>query len=474
MSDDKKKFVVPEGHRPPITRRDFLSHGLIPLAGYVMMPNILTQILKMSVARAAGVQADPCLATGGSGYMPFLVFDLAGGAGLPGHFLVGKKGPEDMIASYDTLGWNPRASGAIDKSFGIPMAANNVSQILTGIKQTASQEAQKFLRMGSFCHFSQDDTQTNRTSALSLISKAGLKGQFLQNGVGTVNSLSGGNSDVALKDLTLKPTFVAGAQDIQNSVSHGPAFDNFSDDELKSMSRAVMNFSAAQMQEFQGLSESEQFALLSECGYKKNLAYGKVVQGLDASQDQNARQIYQNANVTDASGNRVDNAALVSVAYNVIKGNTGPGAITIGGFDYHGKDPQFTQAKDLEAGRQIGAAVELAYRNKTPFFFQIVTDGGLASSPGTRQWASDSNVRSLTVIGYFNPNKAPTQRRLQVGEYTDGGTVNQQTLIGDEPSKVANAVLANYLSACGKIGEFEKTTQVAFRNADLDSILIFG
>lgn len=468
MSDEKKKIIIHEGHKLPTTRRDFLKYGIIPFAGQVIMPGLLTQILFGGKAFAQNA-TDSC-ATGGSGYIPFMVFDMAGGAALPGNFLVGKgHGPEDLLGSYDTLGWNPRAGNALDKSFGVPMAANNVSQLLTGIKQTASKEAQSHLRMGTFCNFSQDDTSSNKTSALTLISRAGLQGRFVQNGVGTQNSLSGGNSDVALKEPSLKPMFVQSATDIQGSISQGPAFEDLSDNEIKAMSRAIYNMSAEQIKQFEGLGDADKLAKLSECGYKTNLAYGKVIEGLDASQDQNISQVYQLGR-NDPKG---ENAISASIVYNVLQGNTGPGAITVGGCDYHDGNSIRGNQKDLEMGQQIGRAVESAYRLKKPLFFQLLTDGGVSSSPGTRDWVADSNVRSLTVIGFFDPKKAPEQKRLQVGEYTDGGTVNQQTLIGDEPSKVANAVLANYLSACGKMDEFEKVAQTVFRNADLDSVLIF-
>lgn len=462
----KNKIYIPEGHKPPVTRRDFLKYGVIPFAGTLSLPNFVTQILTRSVALA---QESAC-AGGGTGYVPFLVFDMAGGAALPGNFLVGKQGgPEDLLGSYETLGWNPRSSGALDNSFGVPMAANNVSQILVGLRQTASENALRNLRMGTFCHFSQDDTSSNRTSALSLISRAGLQGRFIQSGVGSQNSLSGGNSDVALREAMFKPLFVQSVNDIQSSVSHGPAFSNMSDEDIRKLSRAIQEMSSIQLGQFEGLSDIDKLAALSECGYETTLAFGKTIQGLDPRQDQNASQVYQ------LNQRNEQNSVFASIAYNVLQGNTGPGAITIGDCDYHSPPapPEKGQQKDLEMGQQIGRAVELAYRLRKPLFFQLITDGGVSALPGTRTWNSDSNVRSLTAIGYFNPDRAPEQRRFQVGEYTDGGTVNQNTLIGDEPSKVANAVLANYLSVSGKLGEFEKVAQIAFRNSDLDSVLIF-
>jgi hypothetical protein len=467
MSDETKKIIIPAGHKPPVSRRDFLRYGLLPFAGHILAPNFLTQVLLQNTARAQGLAA--CGGAGGSGYLPFLVIDLAGGAGLPGNFLVGKSGgPKDLIRNYETLGWDPRASGSLDESFGLPMAANNVSQILMGIKNSASPQTLAKFRMGSLCSFSQDDTSVNRTSALTLVSRAGLKGRFLENATGSVNSLSGGNSSDPLKDTALKPVFIKDALDVQNSISHGPAFNTMPDSELQRLTRSVYEMSSEQMRKFENLPEHQKLSQIAECGYKPTLDYGKIIQGLNPMENQNASQVYRLRGQTSEQ-----NAVFAAIVYNVLQGNTGPGAITMGGYDYHDKGQPFTDQKDLEAGQQIGQALELAARLNKPLFIQLITDGGVSSLPGTRTWTSDSNVRSMTVIGYFNPNGAPEQRQLQVGEYTDGGTVNQNTIIGDEPAKVANAVLANYLSASGKLGEFDKVAQTPIRASDLESVLIF-
>jgi hypothetical protein len=234
--------------------------------------------------------------------------------------------------------------------------------------------------------------------------------------------------------------------------------------------------SAEQMAKFKDLPEAQKLAQITECGYKPTLGYGKVIQGLNPQDDQNASQIYQ------LGGNLADqNAIFGSIAYNVLQGNTGPGVVSFGDFDYHNKGQQVADAKDQEAGQQIGRAVELAARLGKPLFFQIITDGGVSATPGTRDWASDSNQRSMTIIGFFDPKGAPKQRRIQVGEYTDGGVVNQEILLGGKavffgesaPVNIANMVLANYMSACGKLNDFEKVAQTPLRAGDLESVLIF-
>src|SRR3954464_12288592 len=118
MSKKKSPIIIPEGHRLPTTRRDFLKYGIIPFAGTVLVPSVVTQLLYASRARAD----EGCQDAGGGEAIPFLVFDMAGGGALPGNFLVGKTGgPKDFLDKYETLGWNPRGgSDPLDESFGVP------------------------------------------------------------------------------------------------------------------------------------------------------------------------------------------------------------------------------------------------------------------------------------------------------------------------------------------------------------------
>ncbi|MEQ1876894.1 MAG: hypothetical protein ABL958_09630, partial [Bdellovibrionia bacterium] len=116
----KSKGLKPllfENHKKPTSRRDFLASGLTSMAAYSFLPSLFTAI----PYKAFG--AGEC--EGGAGenkLIPFLVFDMAGGGGLPANFLVGRQGgAKDLLSSYDLLGWDPRASG-IDERFGAPMA----------------------------------------------------------------------------------------------------------------------------------------------------------------------------------------------------------------------------------------------------------------------------------------------------------------------------------------------------------------
>src|SRR4051812_1991630 len=84
-----KKEMVPQYHplhpeKPLVTRRDFLSSGLIGLSAGVMLPTIFDIAFLERAARAGECPADGAA----PGMIPFLIFDCAGGAGLSGNWVV--------------------------------------------------------------------------------------------------------------------------------------------------------------------------------------------------------------------------------------------------------------------------------------------------------------------------------------------------------------------------------------------------
>ncbi|MGE3975432.1 MAG: hypothetical protein AB7F59_12985, partial [Bdellovibrionales bacterium] len=169
------------------------------------------------------------------------------------------------------------------------------------------------------------------------------------------------------------------------------------------------------------------------------------------------------------------NAIVATVILNSIVKNTGPGCIRIGGCDYHDGTQTTGDAKDLETGQYIGRAIEVAHRLKKPFVFQLLTDGGVYSRDGSRMWQGDAGDKSMTVLGYYNPTRAPEMRRLQVGHYTNGQGADRDVFFGGNTSLVAYAVFANYLQAMGKLGDFTKYVPAdKFPRERLDEILLFA
>lgn len=472
MSDQKKTELESlscgpykyDDHPRPTNRRDLLRQGFMSFSAFAMAPTIFGMA-------ASTAHAFECAQPTAENYLPYLAIDCAGGAALPANFLVGKQGgPNDLLASYGTLGWDPRTA-PIDSRFGLPMAGNNISQILAGMLSIMSADAQARFRMSSLCHFAQDDSSSNPLSVISLVQQIGYRGLLVPKALGIVDSESGGNSRSAGSLPTLKPLPVKRVSDILNAVSFGRAFNDLRGDPVTNMVKGSVALSEQQIGMIPDTDEGRALKDALLCGYKQNLAYTQSTNGLDPRQNATFQQVYGiNANTA------VDNedAVTATVVSNVLNGNAGPGVLTVGGCDYHDGTQTTGDRIDRKIGLYIGRAVEAAHRLKKPLFIHILTDGGCATNPGSRAWRSDSGVRCMSVIGMYDPNGPRQQMRLQVGNFTDGEAADQSTLIGAQPVKVAYAVFANYLKSAGQLNRFEELLPGVFSTAEIDSILAFG
>lgn len=450
------------------TRRDFLSHGLMSFGAVMTLP-VLSQWPFNAMAQSPTAT---CEGADGTYFLPFIAFDMAGGASLPANFLVGKQGgPEDLITSYDKLGWDPRESGALNTDFGLPMSSK-YSQLLQGILNTTTAEARKNLRFGSFCHFAQDDSSANRLNAASLIMTTGSRGKFLSTGIGLVDSTSGGNSSPVLSNNSLKPAFVRSVTDVLGATSFGGiSLKPLSAEQKVYLAQTGVSLSEIQKADYMAEHGGETLAELSECSYKKSETLLQDTLGLDPRTDASVQQAYGINTNTNASDSLAVSAAI---SMNTLKNYSGPSTWTLGGCDYHDGTQTSGDNKDLEMGLQIGRAIQLAYLLQKPLFFQLLTDGGCDAEIGTRRWRGDSGDKCMTVIGYYHPTKTPEMLRLQVGHYTNGQGAERSTLIGSEPALVGYAVLANYLNVLGRLSEFRTLAPGVFTTeAQLKSVLIF-
>ncbi|MGH8327568.1 MAG: hypothetical protein ACRET2_12475, partial [Steroidobacteraceae bacterium] len=129
--------ILHENHKRPVTRRELLSAGLISAPAIVMAPAWLAALLKPGTARAQAIPLDSdiqaltaasqCDITQGAGLIPFICFDLAGGANLVGsEVLVGVQGGQANFlstAGYGKLGvpgnMVPTSSAFVSNALGL-------------------------------------------------------------------------------------------------------------------------------------------------------------------------------------------------------------------------------------------------------------------------------------------------------------------------------------------------------------------
>ena len=426
-----------QDHKMPTSRRDFIKLGLIAGSGMLLPPFI--PYANAETAKNAKI--------------PFMTFDLAGGASLPGNFLVGMQGgPEDLAKDYVGNGWDPRLSGALDHTYGLPMSALE-SGILRGLKETLPPSlqlaTQTSFKMASHLHFSLDDQSTNKTSALTYISKAGLKGSVFSGGLSTESSISGGNSRGLLEDSAYKPKSVRSITDVLDLTSFGEGFGSLTNPSQSKLFGFLSKQKNPELQKH--YDQLEGFGKKHMQGDPRNDAFCNQVFGLDSREE----------------------LIEAAISHNVIKNYTGPGVITIGDCDYHDGSRDNGDRKDREIGRKIGNAIHLAYLNNTPLFFQIITDGGMSAPSFERNWQSDTPLRSMSIMGYFHPTKTVELRKQQIGAVVENSETNITADISSSADKAALSALVNYLYLNDDLESLDSVFG-RLSESEIDELLVFG
>src|ERR1700674_747371 len=230
--------LLHENHPRPVTRRDLIAAGFLSGPAMVIGPAWLGALLQASRANAAlspDIKAllgsGQCNVPTAAGGLPFICFDLAGGANLVGsEVLVGVQGGQRNFlstAGYGKLGvpgnMVPSSSANIDASLGLLWHADGA--IKRGILSKATTPATAAGTNGAvLCAMSQNDTQTNPHNPMYGIAMAGAQGLLLTL-VGTESSVSGGNSQapMALINPSLQPTTISQPSDAIALVNTGGA-----------------------------------------------------------------------------------------------------------------------------------------------------------------------------------------------------------------------------------------------------------
>src|SRR5579863_6840100 len=217
--------LLHENHARPVTRRDFLGAGLLSAQGMVIGSAWLGGLLKARAANAGGPTLSPditallgngqCNVPTKSSGVPFICFDLAGGANLVGsEALVGVQGGQANFlstAGYGKLGvpgnMVPSSSANISSALGLLWHSDGA--ILRGIQSVAAAATQAGVNGAVIPAMSQNDTQSNTINPIYGIAEAGAKGTVV-NLVGTQSSVSGGNSAALMYTIqpALQPTTI--------------------------------------------------------------------------------------------------------------------------------------------------------------------------------------------------------------------------------------------------------------------------
>ena len=480
-------------HPRPVTRREFLGQGFIggsvafagasvfslfadPRKAYATLSPDIAQ-LKLPPS-----QGGLCDIKLGAGMVPFICFDLAGGANIAGsNVLVGQKGGQlDFLSTsgYSKLGipgnMTPNSSmGAgsfVDRQLGL--AFHSDSAFLRGILERTAVATRAKVNGTVIPALSQNDTANNPHNPMYGIYSTGSRGDLLTL-IGTDSSDSGGNSMAPsyMMDQTARPTKVDQASDVTGLVDTGKLVGLLSQSDATLVLESMERISKKKIDKSTMLSvpTADQVVKdLVQCGYVRaaDLAdrYGNSKQALDPDIDPmivGPTGIFTQAEY-DADDDIRKTAAVMKM---VVNGYAGAGTIEMGGFDYHTGDRATGEMRDFGAGRCMGACLEYAARKGQPLMLYVFSDGSLSSNGmidnsaagrGKGVWTGDNQSTAAAFFLVYNPKGPITAIHNQIGYYTSDGSVASVGSPGaNAVNLLAEMVVLNYLALHGKEGSFQ-------------------
>lgn len=469
-----------EGHSLN-TRRDFLAHGLITMSTFTWMPGVLSLI----TSNSAHAQAAVCPQLQVNSKTPVIIFDLAGGANIPGSNVMagGAGGQMDFLQDYKSLGlpadMHPSLSGQTNNELGLVFHSD--SPILRGIQATTQATTRAKVDGALFAASSSDDTANNTLNPSYWLNRAGAKGGLSQL-AGTQDSESGGKSVAPMEsiDPSLRPVRLTRPQDALGLVNIGRLGSLFNDQKAQRILKAIERMSEQKVMSFNQQALPDQIKNLVKCGYigAQDLISAYSADAIDASLDPQVTQVFNNLN----DGNQRKTATIAKL---VLDGHVGVGVVEKGGYDYHNKTRATGEIRDFEAGELIGRVMQLAALKQKNVLIYVITDGGVvareeidnsAQGRGKYTWTGDSGQRSSAfMLLYRHAGKATLRNGLrQIGYYKEsGGVENSATPASNSSTNLAKLITANYLALHGEEG---KLTEVVGDNpfgANLGNYLIF-
>jgi hypothetical protein len=496
-------------HKRPTTRRDFLAQGFLSGAATVIAPSILGTLLRPGAAHAAlssdinTLATTLCGITGGSVQLPFICFDLAGGANIAGsNVLVG--GPDGQLDFLSTAGYaklglpgdrlpNNSTTNFVNTDLGL--AFHSESAFLRGIQDRASPSTLSRVNGAVIPARSENDTGNNPHNPMYGIARTEAKGELLTL-IGTENSDSGGNSmaPTMMIDPANRPTKIDRNSDVVGLVDTGELNELLSTEDAVAVMESMTRISRAKLSDAQvstGLPGQEDTDTKDRvtCAYVKttyNADEFSQPDVLNPSLDPDIRGSGGIFTEAEFDGER-EFEKTASVMKLVVPGMAAAGTISMGGFDYHTGERATGEARDFRAGQCIGACLEYAAVQNRPLMLYVFSDGSLSSngmvddSPGgggKLVWTGDNQQTAASFFLVFNPAGRPIlrggtaaaqARRQQLGFFRASGDVET----GSSPAANAvnllvETVLLNYLALQGREGEFADANR--FPNHGLGSL----
>ena len=487
-------------HPRPVTRRQFLSQGFMTGAAYTV-----GGIAPLLAARNARgdlspdldlLRTVPCNITDGGGKIPFICFDLAGGANIANsNVLVGQEGgqtdflstqgyqkmglPGDMVPGGQDVDGNDFAN------FDLGLGFHFDSAFRRGILDKVSPTTAANINGAVIPARSDNDTGNNPHNPMMGIARAGAMGSILGN-AGSENSESGGNSTqpVMLFDAEMRPTKVDRPSDVVNLVDTGDLVGILSKEDATKVMESIYRLSDQKMFNVENLvNRDADIDRAVRCGYLKAAHIADRFGGvpIDPSDDldivaADGTGIFTAAEFTAGDRSAREFQKTASIMKLVLNSYAGAGTIEMGGYDYHGGARAEGEVKDFRAGQCMGACLEYAARLDMPLMLYVFSDGSLSSNGvidnstdgrGKGEWTSDNSSTAGSFFLVYNPPRLGGRPTLmggtleeqlqhqQIGYMDAGGSVARAaTPMANNVNLLVNSVVLNYMALHGEIGQF--------------------
>ena len=482
-------------HSMRMSRRQMIARGFRTGAAVVTAPTLFGLFASPRSAHAAlssdleALKASCGIAVQGAGKVPFICFDLAGGANIAGsNVLVGGPGGQlDFlsVAGYSKLGLpgnmlpasNPQngTTSFIDRSLGL--AFHSDSAFLRGIAERVSAATAANVNGTVIPARSENDTGNNPHNPMYGIHTAGANGSLLTL-IGSRSSDSGGNSmaPLAMIDTSVRPTKVDRPSDVTGLVDVGDLVGLLAQSDAVAVMEAIARLSDRKLGRVNTrISSDEVVKELVRCGYVKaaDLAdrFGNP-STLDPAGDP---VIVGSSGIFSSAEFAADDEfrKTASVMKLVANGFAGAGTITMGGFDYHTGERATGELRDLRAGRCIGACLEYAARIGVPLMVYVFSDGSVSSNGridnsvnggGKGEWTGDNQATAASFFLVHNPNGRPAlrgattadqARKQQLGFMRASADVETAaTPAANNVNLLVETVILNYMALHGEEGAF--------------------
>ncbi|MFT2089962.1 hypothetical protein [Paraglaciecola sp. 2405UD69-4] len=504
-------------HAKPMTRRDFIAQGFMAGVGTVLSGSALSLFANPRKAHAAlssdleSLKNSCGIATQGAGKIPFIVFDLAGGANISGSNVLvgGQGGQQDFLstAGYSKLGLpgdmipsiaNPDTglSDYINTELGL--AFHSDSAFLRGIQDKLSVTNRANINGAVIPARSENDTGNNPHNPMYGVNKAGSDGSLLTL-IGSRNTDSGGNSmsPSSMIDSAKRPTKIDRPSDVTGLVDTGDLIGLLSQQDSVTVMESIQRISAMKLGKVNTqITTDDVLKDLVNCGYVKSADIA------DRFGDPSTLNPELDPDIVGDNGiftqEEFDNDSefqkTASTMKLVINGFAGAGTITMGGFDYHTGNRATGETRDLRAGRCMGACLEYAARVGVPLMMYVCSDGSVASNGmiddsldgrGKGVWTGDNSSTASSFFLVYNPGGTPQligatpdaqAQHQQIGYMrSDASVETASSPAANNVNLLAETVILNYMALHGEQGNFASLfpTHGLGNSALMDSLTAF-